>query len=137
MSFDFKLMFLFHGCMKILLIIGGMLSTRQEFAFSGALLFVLISLSVRRRRLSGWHGHGLKPPNLLIAAGVAVLMFVFLYAATAQISPLTSKFLPWYLAGLGIGTFNVRQQLRLVSPSEEAFLTDCSYRKRTYYVAGC
>jgi len=57
MSFDFKLMFLFHGCMMILFVMGGILSTRQEIAFSGALLLVLISLSVRRRRLSGWHWH--------------------------------------------------------------------------------
>jgi hypothetical protein len=110
--------------MMILFVMGGILSTPR--------------VRLQRRSASGPHftfspapetfrlalAHGIKPRNLLITAGVAVLIFVFLYAATAQISPLTSKFLPWYLAGLGIGTFNVLQQLRLVFPSEEAFLTD-------------
>jgi hypothetical protein len=32
--------------------------------------------------------------------------------------------LPWFLAGFGIGTFNVLQA-RLVRPSEVAFLADC------------
>jgi hypothetical protein len=125
MSFDFKLMFVFHGCMMILFIIGGALSVRQELDFTSALLVVLASLSIRNRRISGWHWHGVKSKDVLMASGIVALMSVFLYAATPQFSPLSSRFLPWYLAGFGIGAFNVMQQLRLVFPSNQAFLADC------------
>jgi len=36
MSLDFKLMFVFHGCMMILFIIGSAFSVRQELAFTAA-----------------------------------------------------------------------------------------------------
>jgi hypothetical protein len=49
MSVDFKLMFVFHGCMMILFIIGGAFSVRQELAFTAALVAALTSLSIRNR----------------------------------------------------------------------------------------
>jgi len=135
MSLDFKLMFVFHGCMMILFIIGGAFSVRQELAFTAALVAVLTSLSIRNRRISGWHWHGVKPKDVLMAAGIVALMSVFLYAATPQFSPLKSEVLPWYLAGFGIGVFNVMQQLRLVFPSNEAFLADCQEASGQHGVA--
>jgi hypothetical protein len=93
--------------------------------FAGVLLLLLASFSIRHRRLAGWRWQGVEPKNLLMAAGGVALMAVFLYAATPRFPPSNPRFLPWFLAGFGIGTFNVLQALRLVHPSEAAFLADC------------
>jgi hypothetical protein len=125
MSFDFKLMFVYHGCMMILFITGGAFSLHQELTIAGALLLVLITLSIRHRRLTGWRWQSVKPKNYAMAAGVIALMGVFLYAATPLVPASNPRFLPWFLAGFGIGAFNVLQAVRLVYPSEAAFLVDC------------
>jgi hypothetical protein len=125
MSLELKLMFVYHGCMMVLFIIGGAFSSRQEFVFTGVRLFVLTSLSISHRHSAGWRWQGVKPKNLLMAAGIVALMGVFLYAATPQFPPSNPRFLPWFMAGFGIGTFNVLQALRLVHRSEAAFLADC------------
>ncbi len=120
MSFDFKLMFVFHGCMMILFIIGGAFSVRQELEFTGALLVVLTSLSIRTAEYQTGTGTAQNPKDVLMAAGIGALICVFLYVATPQFSPLSSRFLPRYLAGFGIGAFNVMQQLRLVFPFQSS-----------------
>ncbi len=125
MSLEFKLMFVYHGCMMVLFITGGAFSIRQELVFTGVLLFLLTSFSIRHRRSTGWRWQGVKPKNLLMAVGGVALIGVFLYAATPLFPPSNPRFLPWFLAGFGIGTFNVLQALRLVRPSEAAFLADC------------
>ena len=125
MSLEFKLMFVYHGCMMVLFITGGAFSSRQELVFTGVLLFVLTSISIRHRRSASWQWQGIKPKHFLMAAGGVALMGVFLYAATPLFPPSNPRFLPWYLAGFGIGFFNVMQALRLVHPSEAAFLADC------------
>jgi hypothetical protein len=125
MSLEFKLMFVYHGCMMVLFITGGALTLRQEFEFTVVLVFVLATLSIRHRRSAGWRWQALETKNLLMAVGGIALMGVFLYAATPLFPPSNPRFLPWYLAGFGIGTFNVLQALRLVHPSEAAFLADC------------
>lgn len=125
LSFEFRLMFVYHGCMMVLMIIGGSFSSRQELVFTGVLLFMLTSLSIRHRRAAGWRWQGVKSKNLLGAAGGAALTGVFLYAATPHFPPSNPRFLPWFLAGFGIGTFNVLRALRLVHGSEAEFLADC------------
>lgn len=125
MSLEFKLMFVYHGCMMVLFITGGAFTLRQELTFTAALVFVLTSVSIRHRRSAGWRWQGLRTKNLLAAAGGIALMGVFLYAATPLFPPSNPRALPWYLAGFGIATFNVLQALRLVHPSEAAFLADC------------
>src|SRR5260370_34658934 len=82
MSLEFKLMFVYHGCMMVLFITGGVFSLRQELVFTSVLLFVLTSISIRHRRLVSWRWQGVKPKNLLMTAGGVALMGVFLYAAT-------------------------------------------------------
>jgi hypothetical protein len=125
MSLEFKLMFVYHGCMMALFITGGAFSSREELVFTGLLLFVLTSFSIRHRRSASWRWQHVKPTNLLMAAGGIALMGVFLYATTPLFPPSNPRFLPWYLAGFGIGLFNVLQTLRLVQPSEAAFMADC------------
>jgi hypothetical protein len=124
-SLEFKLMFVYHGCMMVLLVTGVAFSSRQEVIFAVVLLSVFLSLSVRHRRSAGWHWQGVKTRNLFIAAAGVILMAGFLYAATPWFPPSNPRFLPWFLAAFGIGAFNVLQTLRLVYPSEAAFLADC------------
>jgi hypothetical protein len=125
MSFEFKLMFVYHGCMMLLLVTGGNLSIRQELLFAGALLLVLGSISMHHRRSNDWHWQGATAKNRLAALGGVVLTGVFLYAASPLFPPSSPRFLPWYLAGFGIGFFNFLQSLRLVYSSDAAFLADC------------
>jgi hypothetical protein len=125
MSFEFKLMFVYHGCMMVLFVTGGNFSVRQELLFAGALLFVLGSISMHHRRSNGWHWQGATAKNRLAALGGVVLTVVFLYAASPLFPPSNPRFLPWYLAGFGIGLFNFLQSLRLVHSSEAVFLADC------------
>ena len=97
----------------------------QELTLTGLLLAVLISISMRHRRSANWQWQRLNTKSYLSAVASVALMAVFLYAATPLFSPKSPRFLPWYLAGFGIGAFNVLQALRLVHPSEAAFLADC------------
>jgi hypothetical protein len=124
-SLEFKLMFVYHGCMMVLFLTGSAFSARQELIFAGLLLSVLISLSVRHRVSAGWRWQGVKTKQLFVAAGGIALIGLFLYSGTAWFSPSNPRFLPWFLAGFGIGAFNVMQTLGLVYPSEAAFLADC------------
>jgi hypothetical protein len=114
MSLEFKLMFVYHGCMMALFITGGAFTLRQELTFASVLVFVLTSVSIKHRRSAGWRWQGLQTKNLLIAAGGIALMGVFLYAATPLFPPSNPRALPWYLAGFGIVAFNVLHALRLV-----------------------
>jgi hypothetical protein len=125
LSFDFKLMFVYHGCMMILFMTGGSFSVRQEILFAGALLLLLGSISSRHRRAKGWHWQGASAKNRLAALGGLVLMGFFLYAGTPLFPPSDHRFMPWYLAGFGIGLFGFLQSLRLVHTTEAAFLADC------------
>jgi hypothetical protein len=125
MSLEFKLMFVYHGCMMVLFVTGDEFSVRQELFFAVLLLLALSSISTWHRRSTGWHWHGADAKHRLAALGSLVLTAVFLYAATSWFSPSNPRFLPWYLAGFGIGLFNFLQSLRLVHPSEAAFLADC------------
>lgn len=128
MSLELKLMFVYHGCMMVLFFIGGAFSLGQELMLTVVLLAVLISISIKHRRSINWRWQGVKPKSFVSAVAGVALMAVFLYAATPLFSPKDPRFLPWYLAGFGIGAFNVLQALRLVHPSEVAFLADCHER---------
>jgi hypothetical protein len=125
MSLEFKLMFVYHGCMMVLFMTGGAFSIRQEIAFTIVLASLLTAISIRHRRSANWRWPGAKPKNVAAAIGGVILMGVFLYAATPLFPPSNPRSLPWYLAGLGIGIFNVLHALRLVQTSEAAFLAEC------------
>lgn len=125
MSLELKLMFVYHGFMMLLFVIGSAFSLRQELAVTVVLLFVLTSISIRHRRSAGWRWQEVKSKNLLMAAGGVALIGVFLYGATPSFPPSNPRFLPWYLAGFGIGAFNVLEALRLVHLSKAEFLADC------------
>jgi hypothetical protein len=125
MSFDYKLMFVYHGCMMLLFATGGFFTTRQELMFVAVLVASLTTLSLRHRSQVGWRWQGVSNKQIFLALGGVVLVVVFLYAATPLFPPRNSQALPWYLAGLGIGLFNLLSAANLTRASEAQFLADC------------
>jgi hypothetical protein len=51
MSLDFRLMFVYHGCMMVLFIAGQGLSVKQESLLT-ILLVILVTISVRHRKVT-------------------------------------------------------------------------------------
>lgn len=125
MSLDFKLMFVWHGCMMILFATGGFFTTRQELIFAAILMTVLLLLAMRHRRTRNWHWQGVEPKQVFGAGGGVLLTIAFLFAATPLFPPSKPQALPWYLAGFGIGAMNFLSALRLARTSESQFIADC------------
>ena len=63
--------------------------------------------------------------DVLYAIGGVVAMAFFLYAATPLFPPNNGRIVPWYLAGFGIGLFNVLQSLKIIASSEAEFASNC------------
>lgn len=124
-SLDFKLMLVYHGCMMLLFITGGTFTTRQELFIAASLVVVLTVLSLRHRSEIGWKWEGVKTKDLAVALGSGALLVFFLHAATPQFPASNPRFFPWYLAGFGIGAFNILTILKLVRSSEAQLLADC------------
>ena len=124
MSLDFKLMFVYHVCMMVLFIAGSAFTTRQELFIAASLVLVFTMISLRHRSAIGWQWQDIKTKDLAIAIGVAVLMVFFLGAGSSMFPASNPRFLPWYLAGFGIGFFNVLSILKLVRSSESQMLAD-------------
>jgi hypothetical protein len=125
MSRDFKSMFVYHGAMMVLFITGSAFSYKQELSVAGVIIAVLIAISLRHRHESSWHWRRPAAKNILAAGGVIVAIPIFLYVASREFSPLNPQFTPWFLAGLGIGLFQLLSALHLVRASEAEFQADC------------
>jgi hypothetical protein len=125
MSLDFKLMFVWHGSMMFLMITGGNFTSGQELTFAAILMAVLFSVSIQHRRSKGWQWQPVESKQFAWAAGSLLLTALFLYASSPLFSPLNPGFLPWYLAGFGIGIMNVLSAIGLVRLSESQFIADC------------
>jgi hypothetical protein len=125
MSLDFKLMFVYHGSMMILFISAQKLTVREEILITSAVASVLILVSYMHRNATHWRWRGIRSRDALIAMATAFAVAFFLYAASPLFPPRDHRFLPWYLAGLGIGAFGILSSLRIVYPSEAEFLANC------------
>ena len=125
MSLDMRLFFGYHLSMMAMMVAGGSLTIRHELtiAASVAALMVVVSRSHRQKR--HWRWPGIKPRNVLYAVGGVVLILFFLYSAEPLFPPNNGHIVPWYLAGLGIGLFNVLQSLKVVYPAESEFSSEC------------
>jgi hypothetical protein len=77
------------------------------------------------RQAKHWRWPGVKPLNVLYAAGSIVLIFFFLYSASPLFPVHDNHFLPWYLGGLGIGIFGILQTLKVVDASQVEFVSHC------------
>jgi amino acid transporter len=125
MSLDFKLMFVYHGCMMALFLAGQNLTVRQEVTLTGFLFTVLCAISLRHRRTKNWHRPPLRARDVAGALFATAVIAFFLFSATPLFPPLDHRALPWYFAGLGIGGFAILQSLRVVEASEADFLSHC------------
>jgi hypothetical protein len=96
----------------------------KNFSSRASLVVVFTMLSLRHRSAIGWQWEDIKTKDLAIAIGVAVLMVFFLGAGSSMFPASNPRFLPWYLAGFGIGFFNVLSTLKLVRMSESQMLAD-------------
>jgi hypothetical protein len=103
MSVEFRMMFVYQGCMMALFITGGALTVKLELLVAIALIAVGAAVSLRRRSEKKWHWRSPGAKGAAIATGTTLLMAFFLYSATPMFSPARPQFLPWYLAGFGIG----------------------------------
>ena len=125
MSFDFKLFFVFHGCMMVLFMIGRAFPIQVLIGIVSLLLVVLTSLSIRHRVKSVWHWPGVGVKGVLgVVFSIAVGLF-FLGSVTPRISPLNSAFFPWFAAGGGIILFWILSGLKIVFLSESEFQSYC------------
>jgi hypothetical protein len=126
MSLDFKLMFLYHGSMMAMFILGGKLSQKTELVITFVLISTLAAVSQKHRREAGWRWHKPGRREFAFAALGLPLAAVFLYAATPLFPPKEPTFLPWYLAGCGIFAFNALSTLNVVRLSKADFQKDCN-----------
>lgn len=126
MSVDYRLFFVFHGSMMVLMMVGGELSLRQEVFIVTGLVAILLAISMKHRERSNWHWPGIGGKDVLSAIGAAVTVAFFLFAVTPLFPPFSARILPWYLAGANIGMFGILSALKLVYGSEVNFLLHCT-----------
>ena len=125
MSLDFKLLFVYHGCMMAMMIAGRNLASRKETMLTVFLAIALVSISLRHRSMKHWRCPPIRPRDIFGALFLAILTTFFLLAATQLFRPSDHRVLPWYFAGLGIGVFGILTSLRIVYASEADFLLNC------------
>ena len=125
MSLDMRLMFGYHISMMMMIFAGGSLLVRQELTIALSIAAVMVMTSRYHRHKKHWRWPGIKPPDVLYAFGGVILISLFLYSATPLFPPNNGHFVPWYLAGLGIGIFGILQSLKVVYPAEAEFISNC------------
>jgi hypothetical protein len=130
MSLDMKLMFGYHISMMAMMMAGGFLSVRLELTSAGAVASLIVLVSRYNRQKKHWRWPGIKPVDVLYAAGGIFLVSIFLYSAVPLFPPNNRHIVPWYLAGFGIGLFGVLQSLKVVYPSESEFTSKCMIIER-------
>lgn len=124
-SFDFRLFFVFHGCMMALFIVGRILPIEVLISVVSILTFVLAGLSIHHRVKSNWHWPGVGIKGIFGSVfGLAAGLF-FLGSATPRVSPLNPGIFPWFAAGGGIILFWILSGLKVVFQSESEFQTYC------------
>jgi len=125
MSFDFKLLFVFHGCMMVLFVVGRIIPIQVLIVIVSVLLLVLAGLSVHRRMTCDWHWPGVEIKDVLHTVFRIALGLFFLGAATPRFSPLQPAFFPWFAGGGGIILFLILSSLKIVFRSESEFQSHC------------
>jgi hypothetical protein len=125
MSLDFKLFFASHGALMVMFLVGRVLTIGIESAAEAALLAAIGGLATWRRCIDGWRWAGMGLAQALNTFLALAVLVVFGGAAFLLFPPSSPAFLPWYLALVNIGVFNVLVALRIVRPSREAYQRDC------------
>lgn len=125
MSLDMRLMFGYHISMMVMMAGGGSLTVRQELTITASIAALIVLVSRYRRQQKHWRWPGIRPLDMLYAVGGLVLISLFLYSATPLFPPNNGHIVPWYLAGLGIGLFNILRSLKVVYAAESEFTSNC------------
>jgi hypothetical protein len=121
MSFDTKLFFAFHVCIMVMFVLGGALTVSLEIAIALGLSTIALIASVLYRYREGWRWRGVGLKQALGAIG-GIALVGLMFVAVGQFGSYTNPhILPWFIACVGIGTFNAPASLRLVQPSETEF----------------
>lgn len=128
MSFDFKLFFVFHGCMMVLFMFGSVVTVQALIGVVSGLLVVLTGLSIRHRILLKWHWPGVGVKEVLGAIFSIALGLFFLGAVTPRFVPLTPAVFPWFAAGGGIIFFWTLSRLKIIFPTKNEFQSHCGDR---------
>jgi hypothetical protein len=122
---DYKLAFVYLGCMALLFMSGGSLSLKQVVVAGIMVATVLVSLSARHRRGMGWRWPGVQAKAALASLGVVVGAGIFEFAPSGSTPPTDPRFLPWHMFGFGGGVLGMLIALRVVQPSKPDFLKQC------------
>tara|TARA_R110001583_G_scaffold118468_1_gene269895 strand:- start:235 stop:762 length:528 start_codon:yes stop_codon:yes gene_type:complete len=152
MSLDFKLMFVFHIAMMILLVIRPIDNAQDQVIFSLILASVLVAISIGHKMKNKWSWPGLKIMSIPGVIFNLLFLYVFFaftaYAMTPNTMPSSIEldsiltravealpvivdaifipaFTPWYMAGLGIFLFNILSSLNLTTQKKSEFEAQC------------
>lgn len=128
-SFDVKALCVYHLCMMVMFIAGGVLSVKLELATAGSLLVVAAFLSAAHRKKTGWRWQGIGLRNVMWAIAAILVVGPFMFSAAPLFPPTNPRCLPWHLAIFGMMLFGVLSSLEIIYPSESEFLKDCGERK--------
>src|SRR5262249_29142554 len=94
-------------------------------AIAAGLLGAAILASALRRLRAGWRWSGVGFKEVALAILVVACTAAVWASAISLFPPPSAHALPWYLAGAGIGLFNLLSVLKFVRLSEAEFLADC------------
>lgn len=152
MSFDFKLMFVFHIVMMALFGARPFDNAKDQILLAIGLGCVLVIVSIVHKMKSKWSWPGLTAMSIPGAALNVVFLYIFFAFAAYTMHPsipvpeiefssiiqLIGKswpvilqaisipvVTPWYLAGVGIVVFNVLTSLKIVTIKKAEFESQC------------
>lgn len=139
-SFDFKLVFVYHISMIVLFATSPIDNAKDQATFALFLGLLLVAVSIAHKLKTRWSWPGLSVTSIPFAIFNLVFVYAFLafaaYMITSDNPPealqsldftkLISeswsailkaasipRFTPWFLAGIGIAVFNVLKSLKL------------------------
>lgn len=153
MSFDFKLMFVYHIAMMILFGAQPFAGAGAQIQFAALLAGVLIIIAATYRIKCRWRWPGFSAKT--IPCVILNLIFIYTFFAFSAYSLISNvptpqitlqglpdlaieawpiiiqaasipTLTPWYLAGTGILAFNILSSLNLVTQSQSQFMAQCS-----------
>lgn len=140
-SFDFKIMFVYHITMMLLFVTHAIDKAFTQAMLALALGIILVIVSVWHKQKTNWKWPGLKPSSLPKILFNLIVMYAFFSIAAHTARPKMDNFdfnnpdylklitdswrvilkaasdpffTPWYLAGVGICVFNLLSDLNLI-----------------------
>ena len=147
LSFDFKIFAIYHIAMMILFIASPFNNAKDQSLAALILGCILLGVAVAHKIITKWKWPGLSPVSIPGAAFNVLFIYMFFAYASYSMTPeidLPSitienieaifkesksviyqaasrpQFTPWYLAGIGIGVFNLLSSLNIVSLRKRA-----------------